>query len=196
MDQTHSAAALLESPVAPETLPPQSVQRPEGPASQSRSPRTMKSSTFAVGRFVLHFLEMVIAMGIGMAIFGLVKSKLADQGYTTLLDRTSVDYQVWMNLFMLVPMVLWMRVRECTWAHGLGMGVAMVVPPTCVLILCRLGVTDVIPWFSTSLTGGAMFLGMLGFMLYHREMYTRGYSFGSARRTFKTAELGVRACNT
>lgn len=89
-----------------------------------------------------------------------------------------------MNVFMIVPVVLWMRVRGCTWGHGVGMAVAMVVPPACVLILCRLGITDVIPWFTTSLTGLTMFLGMLGFMLYHREMYTGGYSFAWVRRRF------------
>lgn len=43
---------------------------------------------------MLHFLEMVIAMAVGMAIFAPVKTALVDQGYTTLLDRTSLDYQV------------------------------------------------------------------------------------------------------
>ncbi len=129
----------------------------------------------AVGLFILHFVEMVIAMGVGMAIFGPIRAALVEQGYTTLLDRTSVEYQVWMNLFMIVPMVLWMRMRGCTWGHGVGMSLAMVIPTTCVVMLCRLGVSDVMPWFTTSLTGPAMFLGMLGFMLFHREMYTRGY---------------------
>ena len=41
----------------------------------------------------------------------------------------------------------------------------MIVPTACVLLLCRLGVTDVLPWFTTSLSGPAMFLGMLGIML-------------------------------
>jgi len=142
----------------------------------------VKSTTFAVGRFILHFVEMVIAMALGMAIFGPIRATLVDEGYTTLLDRTSLDYQVWMNLFMIVPMVLWMRVRGCTWGHGAGMAVAMVVPPAAVLVLCRLGMTDVLPWFTTSLTGAAMLLGMLGFMLSRREMYTGGYSFGWTRR--------------
>jgi hypothetical protein len=149
-----------------------------------REPLNLKTAAPAATAFTLHFAEMVLAMGLGMAIFGPVKSALVDQGYPALLDRTSLDYQVWMNLFMIAPMVLWMRVRGCTWRHGLEMSVAMVVPPACVLLLCRLGMTEVIPWFTTSLTGLAMFLGMLGFMLYHREMYSSGYSFHWARRRF------------
>ena len=138
--------------------------------------RPMRTAAAAMARFLLHFLEMVIAMGIGMAIFAPVRSALASQGYATLLDTRSLDYLVWMNLFMVVPMVLWMRVRGCSWRHGAEMGAAMVVPTACVLLLCGLGVTDIIPWFTRSLSGPAMFLGMLGIMLYRREMYTSGYS--------------------
>lgn len=127
-------------------------------------------------RFALHFLEMVIAMGIGMAIFGQVKTALVGLGYIALLDRTSLDYQVWMNLFMVVPMVLWMRARGHMWRHGIEMGAAMIIPTACILLLCRAGVTDVLPWFTTSLTSIVMFAGMLGYMLYRREMYTSGYS--------------------
>jgi hypothetical protein len=121
---------------------------------------------------------MGIAMGVGMAIFGPVKSALVDHGYTALLDRDSLDYQFWMNLFMIVPMVLWMRARGHLWRHGIEMGAAMIIPTACVLLLCRFGVTDVLPWFTTSLAGVAMFGGMLGYMLYRREMYISGCSLG------------------
>src|SRR5690349_5891838 len=143
---------------------------------------TLMNQLHSGAMFLLHFAEMLIAMGIGMAIFGPIRAALVDLGYTTLLDRTSLDYQVWMDVFMVVPMVAWMRVRGCTWKHGAGMGAAMVVPPACVLILCGVGITEVIPWFTTSLTGVTMFLGMLGYMLYRRDMYTGGYSFSWLRR--------------
>ena len=133
-------------------------------------------------QFSLHFVEMFIAMSIGMAIFGPVRSALAAQGYTALLDPRSIDHQVWMNLFMVVPMVLWMRVRGHKWQHGIEMGAAMVVPTACVILLCRLGLTDILPWFTTSLTGIAMLAGMIGYMLYRREMYTSGYSLSWLRR--------------
>jgi hypothetical protein len=136
----------------------------------------------AAGRFVLHFVEMAIAMGVGMAIFGPVKGALVDQGYTALLDRTSIDYQVWMNLFMIVPMVVWMRARGHSWQHGVEMGAAMVIPSVCVLVSCRLGASDVLPWFTASLTGVAMFAGMIGYMLYRRDMYTSGFSLSWIRR--------------
>ena len=153
---------------------------PEGKnAMMQRLPsmRASARSAVLVAKFSAHFLEMVIAMAIGMAIFGPAKSALADLGYTSLLDKTSIDYQVWMNVFMVVPMVLWMRTRGHKWRHGLEMGAAMIVPTACVLLLCRVGVTDVLPWFTSSLTGLAMFAGMLGYMLYRHDMYTGGYGF-------------------
>jgi hypothetical protein len=148
------------------------------PSSVSAKAQTLMMAAAGTGRFLLHFLEMVIAMGVGMAIFGPVKTALVDQGYTALLDRTSFDYQLWMDLSMVVPMVLWMRARGHMWRHGIEMGGAMIIPTACVLLLCRAGVTDVLPWFTTSLTGIAMFGGMLVYMLYRREMYSSGYSFG------------------
>ena len=85
--------------------------------------RTLKGVASALGKFLLHFLEMAIAMGVGMAIFAPVKGALVSHGYTALLDTSSLHFLVWMNLFMVVPMVLWMRVRGCGWRHGAEMGI-------------------------------------------------------------------------
>jgi hypothetical protein len=149
------------------------------PAShvETTGAHTIKNAAAAMSRFLLHFLEMGIAMGVGMAVFGPVKGALVDQGYTALLDKTSLEYQFGMNLFMVVPMVLWMRARGHLWRHGVEMGGAMIIPTACIILLCRAGVTEVLPWFTTSLAGIAMFGGMLGYMLYRRDMYTSGYSF-------------------
>src|SRR5215831_13608860 len=92
-----------------------------------------KSSAAAVGKFVLHFLEMTIAMMIGMAIFVPFKAALVDQGHTLLLDKSSIEYQAWMNLFMVVPMVAWMRARGHRWRHGFEMSAAMIVPVAIIL---------------------------------------------------------------
>lgn len=158
------------------------------PSSVSAKAHILTVAAAATGRFLLHFLEMVIAMGVGMAIFGPVKTALIDQGYTALLDRTSIDYELWMDVFMVVPMVLWMRARGHMWRHGIEMGGAMIIPTACVILLCRAGVTDVLPWFTSSLTGIAMFGGMLGYMLYRREMYSKGYSFRWSRHRYLQVE--------
>ena len=144
--------------------------------------RTIGDTAAAVARFLLHFLEMAIAMMIGMAIFWPVKTALVDQGYTVLLDRSSIEYQVWMNVFMVVPMALWMRARGHGWRHAAEMGAAMIAPVAVILFVCSLGIERTFPWFTTGLAGIAMFLGMLGYMLYRRDMYTGGYSFDWIRR--------------
>jgi hypothetical protein len=173
MQRTQSATSVIE----PEFVMDVQVdhQSPSRHVEATGRP-AIKRAAAASGRFALHFLEMAIAMGVGMAIFGPVKGALADQGYTALLDKTSLDYQFWMNVFMIVPMVLWMRARGHMWRHGVEMGGAMLIPTACIILLCRAGLTDVLPWFTTSLSGAAMFAGMLGYMLYRRDMYTGGYS--------------------
>jgi hypothetical protein len=175
MQGTHSATSVIEREATAQATHASTAEAP-----------TIASAAAATGRFVLHFLEMGIAMGVGMAIFGPFKGALVDRGYTALLDKTSLEYQFWMNLFMVVPMVLWMRARGHRWRHGVEMGGAMIIPTACIILLCRAGVTDVLPWFTTSLSGIAMFGGMLAYMLYRRDMYTSGYSFDwlRARRTY------------
>jgi hypothetical protein len=42
--------------------------------------RPLRCAAAATARFFLHFLEMVIAMGIGMAVFVPVRSALSSQG--------------------------------------------------------------------------------------------------------------------
>jgi hypothetical protein len=184
MQRTQSTATVLD-PASAIDWPIEQPLTVRGAAV--RDAHTIHSAAAATGRFLLHFLEMGIAMGIGMAIFGPFKVVLVDQGDTALLDRSSIDYQFWMNLFMVVPMVLWMRTRGHRWRHGAEMGGAMVIPTACVLLLYRVGVSDVLPWFTTSLTGIAMLGGMIGYMLYRHEMYTGGYSFAWLRRRGATA---------
>src|SRR5690348_12678643 len=146
MQGTQSATSVMEPEFAIDGKLEQTA-----PASQAETtgPFTFPSAAAATGRFLLHFLEMGIAMGVGMAIFGPVKGALVDQGYTSLLDKTSLDYQFGMNLFMVVPMVLWMRACGHMWRHGVEMGAAMVIPTACIILLCRAGLTDVLPWFTT-----------------------------------------------
>ncbi len=182
MQRKQSAATVLDMPSA-------LARRSDGvPAALDlssigvRQARTFRDAVSATGKFLLHFLEMAMAMMVGMAIFVPVKTILVGQGYVILLDRTSLDYQLWMNLFMVVPMVLWMRLRGCSWRDGAEMTAAMIVPPACVLLLCGVGISNLLPWFTPNLAGLAMFLGMLAIMLYRREMYIGGYSLGWLRQ--------------
>jgi hypothetical protein len=129
-----------------------------------------------MGYFVFHFAEMALAMMLGMAVFVPFRLALTAQGYTALLDGSSIDFQAWMGAFTVTPMVTWMRVRGCTWRDGAEMGAAMLEPMAAVLGLRGLGLSDTLPWLSNS-EHTAMLVGMLVFMLYRRERYTSGYSF-------------------
>jgi hypothetical protein len=150
---------------------------PEQAMGFRHSPRTLNETGAGVGRFVLHFAEMWIAMTVGMAIFVPVRLALVAQGYAALVDSASIDYEAWMGVFMTVPMVAWMRLRGHGWRMGTEMAGAMLGPIAVVLVLCGLGVPAALPWFSTRLAGPAMAIGMVAIMLYRREHYTNGYAF-------------------
>jgi hypothetical protein len=126
-----------------------------------------------VVRFLLRFTEMWISMLLGMAVFRYVRRALANHGYTAFLEPMSVASEVGNGVFMIAPMMLWMRIRGCRWRDNLEMAVAMLLPWAAVLVLGRLGLSQKLPWFSAR---AAMFLGMLAIMLYRRDCYTGGYS--------------------
>jgi hypothetical protein len=126
-----------------------------------------------VVRFLIRFTEMWISMLLGMAVFRYVRLALANYAHTSFLDPVSVASEVGNGVFMIAPMMLWMRIRGCRWRDNLEMAVAMLLPWAAVLVLGRLGLSQKLPWFSARL---AMFLGMLAIMLYRRHWYTGGYS--------------------
>jgi hypothetical protein len=137
--------------------------------------RRLCRATVCLACFVLHFGEMWVVMAIGMAAFGPVRLALASQGYTGLLDPMSIDSEVGMGIFMVVPMVLWIRIRGRGWRDCGEMAVAMVIPWAGVLLLNHLGLTRELPWLSMS-GRTAMLLGMLVIMLHYRNRYMNGHA--------------------
>jgi hypothetical protein len=94
---------------------------PAVPAIDEHRPQRLGEAAGRVLRFLLHFAEMWIAMLLGMAVFDPVKLGLAALGYTSLLDPMSIDSEVEMMVFMVAPVVLWMRVRGWCWRDGAEM---------------------------------------------------------------------------
>jgi hypothetical protein len=90
-----------------------------------------------VVRFLLRFTEMWISMLLGMAVFRYVRLALANHGYTAFLEPMSVASEVGNGVFMIAPMMLWMRIRGCRWRDNLEMAVAMLLPWAAVLVLGR-----------------------------------------------------------
>jgi uncharacterized membrane protein len=150
--------------------------------------RSRRSAAVAgAGYFAFHLAEMSLAMMLGMAVFVPFRLILTAQGYAALLDASSIDFQAWMGAFMVVPMVMWMRVRGCSWRDGPEMSAAMLLPVAAILGLPGLGLSDALPWLANC-EHTAMLVGMLAFMLYRRERYTGGYSlfrwpFATERRS-------------
>lgn len=149
---------------------------PVVPAAGDHRPRRIGDAAGRAVRFVLHFAEMSIAMLLGMAVFGPVSLGLAAQGYTSMFDTMSIDTMAGMVVFMVAPVVLWMRARGWGWRDGAEMAIAMLVPWASVLALGYLALPKALSWLFTS-GCTAMLLGMLAIMLYRRDRYTSGYSF-------------------
>jgi glyoxylate carboligase len=116
-------------------------------------------------RFVFHYVEMVLAMVVGMLLLGGLSEVLLD-----LPDETAVTL-VEMAIAMTVPMVAWMRYRGHGWRATNEMAAAMIIPAVGALVLLGAGiVTDEGTLMMIEHT--AMFVGMFGAMLWRHEEYT------------------------
>jgi hypothetical protein len=120
-------------------------------------------------RFIRHYLEMVIAMLLGMVVLGVPGAML--------LDLAGVDTEaagvllIGMATTMTVPMVAWMRHR----GHGRlpcwEMAAAMYVPTLGALALLEAGALHG-AHAAMGLQHVVMFPAMLGVMLLRRGEYT------------------------
>jgi hypothetical protein len=129
-----------------------------------------------IGWFLWHLLQMVLAMIVGMAIYiALVRLSLAADGYRAMQIEQPLLWYSEMALFMTVPMVALMRRQGHRWRQCTAMSAAMVIPPIGLIALVQLGVTAHLPWLSSRTlpesTHIAMLLGMLVFMVHHRDEY-------------------------
>jgi hypothetical protein len=120
-------------------------------------------------RFARHLLEMVLAMMVGMGVFGLALVMLDEPpGYANLLARYSL-----MGAFMAVPMVAWMRHRRHSWRDGGEMTAAMLVPMLAMVLPVQVGVA--VPGLSEGslmmLSHVGMIGGMVALMIYRQNRY-------------------------
>jgi hypothetical protein len=127
-----------------------------------------------------HLVEMVLAMMVGMAIFGAVRALLDPTGFSAAL-RSHLDARyLIMAAFMAAPMVLLMRYRGHGWERTAEMVGAMVLPVAATCLLWRFGLGAVVPALSDEALGTvshvAMYLGMLLVMLYRFGDYAHAGS--------------------
>jgi hypothetical protein len=125
----------------------------------------------SVRRFVRHYLEMVVAMLIGMVALGPVWSFAFDRlGWSATLDRVEVGTLV-MATDMALAMAAWMRFRKHRWAPIAEMSAAMYVPFVALLIPFWMGA---IGEHAIHMAGHALMLpAMLAVMLLRRDEYSR-----------------------
>jgi hypothetical protein len=140
-------------------------------ASMPTQDHKIRSLAAKVGRFTLHFLEMMLAMMVGMPILFSLRNLIpASSVYTAIYVRGTNLYDLARIVFMVVPMVAWMIVRGHGWRHSAEMAFAMSAPLAAVIALRLLGVGASQEWLIQAGYLG-MFLGMLFAMLYRRDHY-------------------------
>jgi flagellar biosynthetic protein FliP len=115
--------------------------------------------------FIRHYLEMLLAMFIGM---GVLAGGLAMAG----VKIASVELALlWMAFTMSLPMVAWMRYRGHGWAPSGEMTASMFLPSVAAILLLWVGVVE----DRGALMGiqhVVMFPAMLGAMLLRRDEYS------------------------
>ncbi|KAB8194712.1 AraC family transcriptional regulator [Nonomuraea phyllanthi] len=116
-----------------------------------------------VGRFVWHYIEMVIAMGLGMLLLGMVWSAVLPE-----ITRTDVAVLV-MAADMTIGMAVWMAVRRHSRAAIAEMSLAMVLPFVVLLVPYWFGVLP--GHLVMSLGHLLMFVLMAVAMLRRRDEY-------------------------
>ncbi|MFD0685246.1 hypothetical protein [Actinomadura fibrosa] len=122
------------------------------------------------GMFARHYVEMVIAMAVGMLVFGAaVRGVLALAGAEASLSRYPEAASLEMAFDMSAGMLVWMRVRGHGWAGSLEMCAAMFAPLAVLFPLLWLdvvGAGSLMP-----LEHAAMLPLMLAVMLRRRAEY-------------------------
>ena len=124
--------------------------------------------------FIRHYIEMLVAMGLGMLVLGVPAIGILSAAGTSTTDlRTDAPalMLLGMAVTMTVPMVAWMRYRGHGWAPSNEMALSMFIPTFAVIGLLWTGsVTD----FGALMTieHVAMLPAMLVAMLLRREEYS------------------------
>jgi hypothetical protein len=114
-------------------------------------------------RFLRHLGEMVLAMWVGMAVFGGLRALLGGTGPGDALTDHFNFRLVVMALFMAVPMVALMRVRGHSWERAAEMAAAMVVPVLAVCLVAH--VIDLSDAAVSAISHILMYAGMLVVMV-------------------------------
>lgn len=124
--------------------------------------------------FARRYLEMVVAMFLGMTILGLPAGwglNAVGSGWSELGNEAPAAMLLLMALTMTIPMVWWMRRRGHGWQPSLEMSASMIVPTFAVIGLLAAGIaTDT--GMLLLIEHVAMLAGMFAVMLARPEEYS------------------------
>ena len=143
--------------------------------SSSQRARRMTSST---RRFLRHYVEMVVAMFLGMVVLGVPAGwalGAVGSGWSELTTDAPALMLLGMAVTMTVPMVGWMRYRGHGWRANTEMSASMLVPTFAAIALLQASVVDDVGVVLV-VEHVAMLLGMLGAMLLRPTEYTHHHA--------------------
>ena len=124
-----------------------------------------------IARFALHYVEMVLAMIIGMIVLGIPVDTVARAaGYDDLYHELPLAGAIVMTVIMVVPMAAWMGFRGHDRSMTVEMSLAMIVP-TVALLAAAIG-RLIAPASVMTLVDPLMYVSMLAVMLARWPMYS------------------------
>jgi hypothetical protein len=140
--------------------------------------------TAAYRHFARHYVEMLVAMTLGMVVLGTPATfalSAAGMGMSELHNDAPALMLFGMGFTMTVPMVGWMRYRGHGWPASAEMSASMFIPAFATIALLWGGLVEDIGALML-IEHVAMLPSMLVAMLVRREEYSGAHSHGSARR--------------
>jgi hypothetical protein len=126
-----------------------------------------------MGHFIRHYIEMVVAMFLGMAVLGVPAGwalGAVGSSWSELNTDAPALMLLGMAVTMTVPMVAWMRYRGHGWRANTEMAASMVLPTLAAIGVLAAGLMST----DTLLVGEhiVMLLGMLAAMLLRPDEYS------------------------
>ena len=138
-----------------------------------RVPRRIRRMSASTRHFVRHYVEMVVAMFLGMVVLGMPAGwalSAVGSSWSELETDAPALMLLGMAVTMTVPMVGWMRYRGHGWRANTEMSASMLIPTVAAIGLLQAGVEDI--GALVVIEHVAMLLGMLGVMLLRPAEYT------------------------
>jgi hypothetical protein len=159
-------------------MPDLNVHRSAAALHRGGTPGRARRMTSSTRHFVRHYVEMVVAMFLGMVVLGAPAGwalGAVGSSWSELNTDAPALMLLGMAVTMTVPMVGWMRYRGHGWRANTEMSASMLIATLAAIALLQASVVDDI---STLLVVEhiAMLLGMLGAMLLRPTEYTRHHA--------------------